>query len=181
MRQGTLLLLGLAFMVAPRLSAQAAPLDVVAQFLALDATGARLHSSAEDPIWRLTIRDGEPPKHPIVLVDACRPLPARPAAATMQVRVRCTVSGTVTDDGTTVRYRPGRGVAGGTFTLLKEQSTWKISLGHLSFPPHVTPAAYLEHLDTLIHLYSDDKDKDDPRYRSLLRVRKSLQPVSRHP
>jgi hypothetical protein len=154
------------------------PKEVVMQFLALDASGARLRSSPNDPIWQLTADDGEPPVQPIVLIKSCRVSNVAQLPKSAKVQVSCTVTGTVKDDGATVSYLRNRHLANASFTVLNTDGSWKISQQNLKFPPHVEPAAYLSHLDTLIHLYNDEKDKADPRYKSLLRLKEALQATS---
>ena len=151
------------------------PKEVVTQFLALDASGARLRSSPNDPIWQLTLDDGEPPVQPIALIKNCRVSNVTQQPKSAKVQVSCTETGTVKDNGATVSYLRNRHLASASFTVLNTDGTWKISQQNLKFPPHVEPSAYLSHLDTLINLYDAEKDKADPRYKSLLRLKETLQ------
>ena len=162
------------------LSAQttSSPKEIVTQFLALDASGARLRSSPNDPIWQLTADDGEPPVQPIVLIKNCRVANVTSLAQSAKVQVSCTETGTVKDNGATVSYLRNRRLTSTSFTVLNADGSWKISQQNLKFPPHVEPAAYLNHLDTLIKLYDAEKDKADPRYKSLLRLKETLQAAS---
>lgn len=148
----------------------------VESFAALDAGGARLESGPTDPIWKLTADDGESPVQPVVLIDSFKVMSE---AASNTVLVHYAVRGVVKDNGGAVSFVQGHRVEVGRFTLVKtDDGSMKISERKLRLSPHVTRAAYLQHLDKLLALYDPKKDSSDPRYRSLLHLREVLQRLS---
>lgn len=144
--------------------------QVVDEFCRLDLSGARLHSTEDDPIWRLTMNDGEPSEGPVVIARGFRVTSAVDQGHTRTVTVRYDVLGVIGED---LVFKPGpTRFATGRFHL-KEQDGWKISLQSLKVPPHVSPDAYAKHIDLLIQAI-DRKPPlkgNEPRHRSLEKLK----------
>lgn len=138
----------LLFLAAPFLqSASQNRRDVVEEFCRLDLSGARLHSTADAPIWRLTLDDGEPLDSPVVIARGFHRASAVDETKPDTLTVHYDVLGLVDDD---LSFKPGSTrFATGNFQL-RWQNSWKISLKSLKVPPHVSPAAYVQHIDLLI-------------------------------
>lgn len=169
MKRLTLLL----FLAAPfLLSAAQSPRQVVEEFCRLDLSGARLHSTEDAPIWRLTLNDGEPPDGPVVIVRAFH-LTHAGGAKSSAVIVRYDVLGLVDDD---MAFQLGSTqFATGDFHL-KQKNGWKISLKSLKVPPHVTPVAYQNHIDLLIQAMNrkPPEERDQARLASLEKLKTQI-------
>lgn len=174
-RRAILALLFLSLTVGRAFAQGQTPKDVVSHFASLDAEGARLRSGPNDPIWKLTLDDGETPVAPIVLIDKFDVARVTENGDKASVSVRYAIKGVVRDSGKTLTYVPGRRTANEPFSLARSNDEWKISLEKLRLAPHVTTEGYLHHLDKLLSLYDPQKDAADPRYRSLTRLKATLQ------
>lgn len=150
------------------------PEKVVSEFCRLDFEGARLKSSADDPIWRLTLDNAELPTEPLVLVASCRPAYVLPNRELVQMVVVYSVLGVVRDRGPHLDYKVDRHEERVTITLIDENGIWKISLKSLKIGPHVGVSAYLDHLGSLIRHREERHLPNDARLVSMLRLRSAL-------
>gem|GEM_PF-6492125 len=147
--------------------------EAVQRFVFLDADGARLESGPKDPIWQVTLDNGEPPDEPVVLIERYRVSNTPEASSPARVVVTYTVVGVVRDSGRQVAYGPARKSELGSFVVLHDSDDWKISLAELRVPPHVQVSAYIKYLDSLMNSFAD-KDKSGARYKSLVHLRSTL-------
>lgn len=154
------------------LSAAQTRRQVVDEFCHLDLSGARLHSTEDAPIWRLTLDDGEPPDGPVVIARSYRVAQAGGPESTAVV-VRYEVLGLVDDN---MVFTPGATrFATGNFHLISKDG-WKISLKSLKVPPHVTPDAYANHIDLLIQAMNrkPPEERDQARLASLQKLKAQI-------
>ena len=160
---------------APPSTSARTPQAIAQQYATLDAKGGRLEAGPDDPMAKLALDDGEPASTPIVLIDHFEAgTPERVQADRVRVPVRYVVEGVVHDEGEAITYAPGRRKTTEYLTLVQSGSDWKVLLAALQFPPHVTRAAYLHHLDTLLAAFGTPEEKAGPRYRSLIQVQRRL-------
>lgn len=126
------------------------PQDVMQQFCQLDFDGARLHSTATDPIWALTIDNGEPPEEPVVLLKKFQVIRSSETGTNAEVLVSYESLGVIREgaQGPTFVREEHAGLY--IFHLVNVAGEWKMSLDQMKLGPHVGVAAYGAHLKDLI-------------------------------
>jgi hypothetical protein len=165
------LILGL--LCSPAFAANPTAKQVVEEFCNLDLSGARLHSTEDAPIWKLTLDDGEPQEGPVVIIRGYSIENAVEKSEHGEVTVRYTILGVIAGDQL---HKPdSTKLATGQFKL-EYRDGWKISLRSLKVPPHVSPDAYSKHIDLLIQAINrkSPEKRDVQREKSLNALKASL-------